>query len=78
MTDCCTPKGYRTIFSERSAVAETRRYRRRGLDSTSRRIFELIKKRGVQGKTLLEVGVASAPSRSSCSRQGWSKRSALS
>ncbi len=56
MTDCCTPKGYRTIFSERSAVAETRRYRRRGLDSTSRRIFELIKKRGVQGKTLLEVG----------------------
>src|SRR6202158_480977 len=56
MTDCCTPKGYRTIFSERSAVSEARRYRRRGLDSTSRRIFDLIKERGVQGKTLLEVG----------------------
>ena len=56
MTDCCTPKGYRTIFSERSAVSEARRYRRRGLDSTSRRIFNVIKGRGVQGKTLLEVG----------------------
>lgn len=56
MTDCCTPKGYRTIFSERSAVSEARRYRRRGLDSTSRRIFDVIKERGVQGKTLLEVG----------------------
>ncbi|HEY8863638.1 MAG TPA: methyltransferase domain-containing protein [Candidatus Dormibacteraeota bacterium] len=56
MTDCCTPKGYRTIFSERSAGAEARRYRRRGLDGTSRRIFDFVKRRGVEGKTLLEVG----------------------
>ena len=56
MSDCCTPKGYRTIFSEKSAVAEAKRYRRRGLDGTSRRIVDLIKKRGVEGKTLLEVG----------------------
>ena len=56
MTDCCTPKGYRTIFSEKSAVGEAKRYRRRGLDGTSRRIFDFIKRRGVDGKTVLEVG----------------------
>jgi magnesium-protoporphyrin O-methyltransferase len=56
LSDCCTPKGYRTIFSEKSAVREAKRYRRRGLDGTTRRIFDLIQKRGVQGKTLLEVG----------------------
>jgi magnesium-protoporphyrin O-methyltransferase len=56
LTDCCTPKGYRTIFSEKSAVGEARRYRRRGLDGTSRRIFDFIKRRGIEGKTVLEVG----------------------
>ena len=56
MTDCCTPQGYRQIFSERSARAEAKRYRRRGLDGTSRQIVDFIKKRGVEGKTLLEVG----------------------
>ncbi|GAC1475182.1 MAG: hypothetical protein PVS3B2_03740 [Candidatus Dormibacteraceae bacterium] len=56
MSDCCTPKGYRTLFSEKSASSEAKRYRRRGLDATSRRIFDLVKTRGVEGKTLLEVG----------------------
>ncbi|MGH7765042.1 MAG: class I SAM-dependent methyltransferase [Candidatus Dormibacteraceae bacterium] len=56
MSDCCTPKGYRQIFSEKNALAEARRYRRKGLDATSRRIADLLKERGVEGKTLLEVG----------------------
>jgi 2-polyprenyl-3-methyl-5-hydroxy-6-metoxy-1,4-benzoquinol methylase len=56
MSDCCTPKGYRQIFSEKNAVAEAERYRRRGLDGTSRRIADLLTGRGVEGKTLLEVG----------------------
>ena len=56
MSDCCTPKGYRTIFSERSAQGEVRRYRRKGLDRLSRRIAELVKERGVEGRTMLEVG----------------------
>ncbi len=56
MSDCCTPKGYRQIFSEKSARAEARRYRRKGLDGTSRQITDLLKKRGVEGRTLLEVG----------------------
>ncbi len=56
VTDCCSPKGYRWIFSERSAGAEARRYRRKGLDATSRRIVDFLRAQGVEGRTLLEVG----------------------
>jgi precorrin-6B methylase 2 len=56
VSDCCTPGGYRQIFSERSAEAAAKRYRRRGLDMTSRRIVDLLKQRGVEGATVLEVG----------------------
>ena len=56
MSDCCSPKGYRWIFSEKRAHAEARRYRRRGLDPTSRRIADLLKQQGIEGRTLLEVG----------------------
>lgn len=56
MPDCCSPKGYRWVFSERSARGEAKRYRRRGLDGTSRRIVEFLKARGVEGRTVLEVG----------------------
>ena len=55
MSDCCSPKGYRSIFSEKRAHAEARRYRRRGLDRTSRRIAGLLKQQGIVGRTLLEV-----------------------
>lgn len=54
--DCCSPKGYRWIFSERSARAEAKRYRSGGLDSTSRRIVEFVKAQGIEGRTVLEVG----------------------
>jgi 2-polyprenyl-3-methyl-5-hydroxy-6-metoxy-1,4-benzoquinol methylase len=56
MSECCTPKGYRQIFSEKNARAEAMRYRRKGLDRTSKRIFDFIKDRGIEGKTILEVG----------------------
>jgi hypothetical protein len=56
VSDCCTPKGYRQIFSERGARAQARDYRRKGLDATSRQIVDLLKERGVEGLTLLEVG----------------------
>src|SRR5438105_12679023 len=56
MSDCCSPKGYRSIFSEKRAHAEARRYRRRGLDRTSQGIAELLKQQGIVGRTLLEVG----------------------
>ena len=56
MTDCCSPKGYKWVFSERTARAEARRYRRRGLDGTSRQIVDFLKSQGVEGRTVLEVG----------------------
>jgi magnesium-protoporphyrin O-methyltransferase len=56
VSGCCTPKGYRQVFSERSARAQARSYRRSGPDATSRRIVELLKEQGVEGLTLLEVG----------------------
>jgi 2-polyprenyl-3-methyl-5-hydroxy-6-metoxy-1,4-benzoquinol methylase len=54
--DCCSPKGYRQIFSERNAQREAGRYRRRGLTSTTRRVAELLIRRGVRDRTVLEVG----------------------
>jgi magnesium-protoporphyrin O-methyltransferase len=56
VSDCCTPKGYARVFSEKTASGEARRYRRKGLDRVSQRITDFIKTRGVEGKTLLEVG----------------------
>src|SRR5207249_7515972 len=56
MSNCCSPKGYRWVFSERSTQAEARKYRRRGLDGTSRRIVDFLRTRGVDGQTVLEVG----------------------
>ena len=44
------------MFSRRSAQSEARRYRRNGLDPTSRRIVEFLKQYGVAGLTVLEVG----------------------
>jgi len=56
MSACCSPKGCRSVFSEKRASAEARRYRRHGLDPTSRRIAEFLKRHGIGGRTLLEVG----------------------
>jgi len=56
VSDCCSPKGYRWVFSERSARAEAKRYRRKGLDSTSRRIVDFLVAHGVKDRTVLEVG----------------------
>jgi len=56
MSDCCTPKGYRWVFSERSARGEAKRYRRKGLDATSREIVNFLKSQGMDGRSVLEVG----------------------
>lgn len=56
MSSCCSPKGYHWAFSERSARADAKRYRRKGLDPTSRRIVDYLKAQGVEGMSVLEVG----------------------
>jgi magnesium-protoporphyrin O-methyltransferase len=40
VSDCCTPKGYRQIFSEKNAAG----------------IFDSISDQGIEGRALLEVG----------------------
>lgn len=56
MPDCCSAKGYRWVFSERMAQSDAKRYRSRGLDATSKRIVDFLKRQGVEGRTVLEVG----------------------
>jgi 2-polyprenyl-3-methyl-5-hydroxy-6-metoxy-1,4-benzoquinol methylase len=56
VSDCCTPRGYRQIFSEKRAQSEAKRYRKKGLDKTSKRIVDLLLDHGVEGRTVLEVG----------------------
>src|SRR5258708_13354774 len=44
------------MFREKEAQGDARSYRRKGLDPPSRRIFDYLKQRGVEGRTVLEVG----------------------
>jgi magnesium-protoporphyrin O-methyltransferase len=44
------------MFDDRFARRMAARYRRRGLDKTSRRMVELLAEGGVQGATVLEIG----------------------
>ena len=53
---CCSGKGCDAFFNEGVARRDARRYRRKGLDGDARRIVELVEGRGVEGKTVLEVG----------------------
>ena len=54
--NCCSAKGCEEFFSERVARRSARAYRRRGLAPEGRRIVELVRRRGVHGETVLEVG----------------------
>lgn len=53
---CCTPSGYRTIFGSKAAEREARRYRRKGLPGSARWLAETLKRAGVGGRSVLEVG----------------------
>jgi magnesium-protoporphyrin O-methyltransferase len=53
---CCAGKGCDEFFDERVARRDARRYGRKGLDGNARRIVELVRRRRVEGKTVLEVG----------------------
>jgi 2-polyprenyl-3-methyl-5-hydroxy-6-metoxy-1,4-benzoquinol methylase len=56
VSGCCTTRGYEWVFSRHRAEVDARRYRRRGVDRTTRRILNLLAARGVAGQTVLEVG----------------------
>lgn len=56
MVSCCDPAGYEATFSDRFARRMARRYRKRGLDRTQRRMLTFLTERGIEGATILEIG----------------------
>src|SRR3954465_9179128 len=56
MSGCCNPRGGDAFFGERFAGRVAKRYRKRGLDRTSRQIVDFLAERGIAGATVLEIG----------------------
>jgi magnesium-protoporphyrin O-methyltransferase len=56
MADCCNPSGYRHFFNQREARRSLRQYDKRGLDNIARAMVDFLVSRGMQGRSLLEVG----------------------
>ena len=59
MNDCCAvpgAEGYEEVFDDRFARKSARRYQRKGLTPTERRIVSFISATGVDDATVLEVG----------------------
>jgi len=54
MAGCCNPIDYRRLFSRKYASRDARRYRQRGLGTTSRALVDLAG--DVEGATVLDVG----------------------
>jgi hypothetical protein len=55
VSTCCA-RGYERFFGARTARRDARRYRKRGLDDTGRRLVDELANRGLRGVTVLEVG----------------------
>ena len=55
MARCCS-QAYASFFNERVAGRDARRYERRGLDRTSRRVVAEVTRHGAAGRSVLEVG----------------------
>src|SRR5215217_7594148 len=53
---CCDPRGCDEFFGASFAGRVAKRYRKRGLDRTSRRIVAFLERAGVQQATVLEIG----------------------
>jgi magnesium-protoporphyrin O-methyltransferase len=54
--ECCDPDSYRATFSERFARRMSRRYQRRGLNSTQERLVGFLTEHGIEGASILEIG----------------------
>lgn len=53
---CCQCRGIETLFDERTARRDLRRYRRKGPLTTTRILLDALKREGVRGATLLDIG----------------------
>ena len=56
MPSCCPPNRYDSIFTGRFARRAARRYERRGLSGTERRMVEFLEREGIAGASVLEIG----------------------
>src|SRR6476646_4323913 len=54
--NCCTPKGYRTIFGPKAVQRDARRYRRKGLAGSAGWLRDALAEDGVSERSVLEVG----------------------
>lgn len=53
---CCQCQGIESLFGERTARKDLKRYRRKGPLKTTRILLDAIKAEGVRGSTLLDIG----------------------
>jgi magnesium-protoporphyrin O-methyltransferase len=56
VSDCCNPAGYGRFFDEKEARRNLRRYDEKGLDKMARRMVACLTDRGLEGRSVLEVG----------------------
>jgi magnesium-protoporphyrin O-methyltransferase len=56
MTGCCNARGCDTVFGEWFARRAAKRYRKKGLDKTARRMVAFLDSRGLEGEKVLEIG----------------------
>lgn len=56
MPSCCDGEGYDAVFTDRFADRVARRYRRRGLNATARRMVDFLVEQGLDGASVLEIG----------------------
>ena len=56
MPGCCDPDDNRSVFSDRNARRQCRRYQRRGLTPAAQGIGDFATAQGLAGATVLEIG----------------------
>lgn len=56
MAGCCNPRGCDDFFTPRFARRAAKRYRKKGVDKTARRMIAFLEQQGIEGATVLEVG----------------------
>ena len=56
MPSCCDGEGYDAVFTARFAQRVAKRYRKHGLNATSRRMVDFLCSRGIEGASVLEIG----------------------
>jgi 16S rRNA G966 N2-methylase RsmD len=54
--DCCDRDAYDEVFGDRFARRLARRFRKRGLDRTRRRLVDFLTAHGIEDATVLEIG----------------------